>query len=170
MDLDRYLIVNRPGWQRLRDLAATARRRPSHLTPVEVDELVRLHQRASTHLSHARNHYRDPTLTAELTAVVSEANASIYRRTRSPLVGSNDLSANVTRRWSCVTIICDAGRRFFLVERRWSLRPLSLLFVLNQRFSGTTMHYRAIAREKRQHAHQNSDGKKLAVPRVVLNC
>ncbi|MEL7155630.1 MAG: stage II sporulation protein M [Actinomycetota bacterium] len=87
MDLDRYLTVNRPDWDRLRHLATRARRQPHRLQPREVDELIRLYQRASTQLSFARNHYQDPSLTAELTAVVADANATIYRRTGSPLAG-----------------------------------------------------------------------------------
>ncbi len=87
MDLDRYLTVNRPDWDRLRQLSSAARSRPSGMTPAEIEEMVRLYQRASTQLSFARHHYRDPSLTAELTAVVAEANATLYRRTGSPLGG-----------------------------------------------------------------------------------
>ena len=84
MDLDRYLATHRPSWDRLSELSARVRRRPSSLTPDEVDEFIRLYQRVSTQLSYARNHYGDPAVTAELTAVVAEANATIYRRTTSP--------------------------------------------------------------------------------------
>jgi len=54
------------------------------LTSSEVDEFVGLYQRVSTQLSFARNHYRDPALTDELTALVASANATLYRRTASP--------------------------------------------------------------------------------------
>lgn len=87
MDLDRYLATHRPSWDRLAELSEQARRRPSSLLPAEVDELVRLYQRVSTQLSYARNHYQDPTLTAELTTIVAAANATLYRRTSSPGAG-----------------------------------------------------------------------------------
>ncbi len=87
MDLDRYLTVNRPSWDRLRHLTQQASARPGSLTPDEVDELIGLYQRASSQLSYARNQYRDPALTTELTAVVAGANAALYRRTGSPWAG-----------------------------------------------------------------------------------
>ena len=87
MDLDRYLTTNQPTWDRLGELSSQARRRPASLRPDEVDELVRLYQRVSTQLSYTRNHYADPALTAQLTAIVAQANATLYRRTSSPGAG-----------------------------------------------------------------------------------
>ncbi|MGF1596475.1 MAG: stage II sporulation protein M [Acidimicrobiales bacterium] len=84
MDLDRYLLANRGDWNRLAALTAQVRGRPTSLRPEEVDEFVDLYQRASSQLSFARNHYDDPALTAELTALVAGANSALYRRTASP--------------------------------------------------------------------------------------
>ncbi len=87
MDLDRFLSLNRPTWTRLSHLSGRARSRPGSLTSDEVDELITLYGRVSTQLSFAREHYGDPGVTNELNLLVAEANATIYRRTASPLAG-----------------------------------------------------------------------------------
>lgn len=74
MDLDRFVTANRPAWDRLEALTRHAGR----LTPAELDELVALYQRTSTHLSLARSRYREPALTAALTALVGRAGSLIY--------------------------------------------------------------------------------------------
>lgn len=74
MDLDRFVTANRPTWDRLEALTRHAGR----LTPAELDELVALYQRTSTHLSLARSRYREPALTAALTALVGRAGSLIY--------------------------------------------------------------------------------------------
>ncbi|MBW3605642.1 MAG: stage II sporulation protein M, partial [Actinobacteria bacterium] len=77
MDIDGFIAANRPGWERLSELVAAAeRRRP--LTAAQIDELVRLYERTSTHLSIARTRYGDPGLTADLTRRVGRARALIY--------------------------------------------------------------------------------------------
>jgi len=87
VDLDWYLAANRPTWDRLGHLADRARRPGGRLQPHEVDELVSLYQRTSAQLSFARQHFADPSLTAELNTLVARANAVIYRRTSSPAAG-----------------------------------------------------------------------------------
>ena len=52
--------ANQASWHRLEQLTAAARGRGARLRPAEVDELVQLYQRASTHLSHARTEQRRP--------------------------------------------------------------------------------------------------------------
>lgn len=83
-DLDRYLLSNRPSWDRLSELTTRVRSSPAALQPQEIDEFLRLYQRASSQLSHARTHYGDPDLTAELTSRVASAHSALYRRTASP--------------------------------------------------------------------------------------
>lgn len=78
MDLDRFLTTNAPAWDRLADLTARANRGVSRLGGGELDELVRLYQRASTHLSYARTYYRDPGVVARLTGLVAAAGAVVY--------------------------------------------------------------------------------------------
>ena len=48
------------------------------LSAAELEELVRLYQRVSTHLSYARTFYRDPALTASLTGRVARSGAVVY--------------------------------------------------------------------------------------------
>ena len=78
MDLDRYLALHQPAWDRLAALTRQAERGPGRLAPGELDELVARYQRVSTHLSHVRTSYRDPALVAHLTRVVARAGAVIY--------------------------------------------------------------------------------------------
>ncbi len=84
MDIDRYLVTNRPGWGRLSQLTGQVSRRPRSLSSDEVREFLALYQRASSQLSFARGHYDNAELTAELTTLVANANAALYRRTSSP--------------------------------------------------------------------------------------
>ena len=78
MDIDRFLAVNGPTWDRLAELTGRATRGVSGLEAVELDELVRLYQRTSTHLSYARTYYRDPAVVARLTGLVSAGGSVIY--------------------------------------------------------------------------------------------
>ena len=78
VDVDRFITVHRPAWDRLAALARRGRRAGRRLEPAELDELVRLYQQVSGHLSHARSTYADPALDALLTRLVADANATIY--------------------------------------------------------------------------------------------
>lgn len=78
MDLDRFLATNQPLWDRLGTLVAKGARGADRLSAEEIDELVRLYQRTSSHLSYVRTYYRDPALTARLTGLVATAGAVVY--------------------------------------------------------------------------------------------
>ena len=78
MDIDRFLATNQPVWDRLAALCARAERGVGRLTAAELDELVRLYQRTSTHLSYARTYLAEPALTARLTALVSRSATLVY--------------------------------------------------------------------------------------------
>jgi len=78
VDIDRFLALNQPAWDRLETLTRAAERGVARLSAPELDELVRLYQRASSHLSYARTYFRDPALTARLTSLVGRANAVVY--------------------------------------------------------------------------------------------
>ncbi len=84
MDIDRFLVTNRPAWGELTELTRRAQRRPSSLDTDQVARFLRLYQQTSSQLSYARTRYDDPELTAELTTLVGNANAVLYRRTASP--------------------------------------------------------------------------------------
>jgi len=78
MDIDRFLAVHQPAWNRLDDLCRAAERGGQRLEARDLDELVRLYQRASSHLSYARTYFADQALTARLTSLVGRANAIVY--------------------------------------------------------------------------------------------
>ncbi|MDQ1396645.1 MAG: hypothetical protein QOG64_1904 [Acidimicrobiaceae bacterium] len=78
MDIDRFLARNRPAWDRLEQLTKRAGRGVGRLSPAETDELIRLYQRASTHLSVARTSFRDPGLVLRLSQLVATSGAVVY--------------------------------------------------------------------------------------------
>lgn len=78
MDIDRFIAANGAAWERLGALTARGRRGARGLHHAELDELVRLYQRASTHLSYARTYYDDPSLTSRLTGLVAGARSVVY--------------------------------------------------------------------------------------------
>jgi uncharacterized membrane protein SpoIIM required for sporulation len=78
VDVDRFLADNGRTWDRLDELTRRAGRNVKRLSPAELDELVTLYQRVSTHLSVARTAFREPALVARLTGLVARAGAVIY--------------------------------------------------------------------------------------------
>lgn len=88
MDIDQFLVQNRPTWKRLGQLSERAHKRRK-LTGDELEELVALYQRSSGHLSHAQAVYPDPEVLQELTMVVAGSSAVIYgsRSGRRPPIG-----------------------------------------------------------------------------------
>jgi uncharacterized membrane protein SpoIIM required for sporulation len=78
MDIDRFIATHAATWQRLGDLTHRAGRGVGRLEAAELDELVHLYQRTSTHLSFARTYYGDPALVSRLTGVVARAGAVVY--------------------------------------------------------------------------------------------
>ncbi|HUL24996.1 MAG TPA: stage II sporulation protein M [Streptosporangiaceae bacterium] len=73
MDVDAYVSAHEPEWRRLDALVRRRRR----LTGDEVDELVTLYQRTTTHLSAVRSSAHDPALVAALSARVARARAAV---------------------------------------------------------------------------------------------
>jgi uncharacterized membrane protein SpoIIM required for sporulation len=72
VDLDAFVAVHGPEWDRL-DVLARRRR----LSGADADELVRLYQQAATHLSVVRSAAPDPALAARLSRTVAGARAAI---------------------------------------------------------------------------------------------
>jgi uncharacterized membrane protein SpoIIM required for sporulation len=72
VDVDAYVAAHRGEWQRLEQLLH--RRRP---TGDEVDELVWLYQRVTTHLSVVRSASPDPALVGRLTTLVARARSAV---------------------------------------------------------------------------------------------
>ncbi|WP_017570956.1 stage II sporulation protein M [Nocardiopsis halotolerans] len=73
MDIDVFAAVHAPEWKRLEELA----RRRRSLDGEEIDELVELYQRVSTHLSVVRSSGQDPVLVGRLSALVARARSAV---------------------------------------------------------------------------------------------
>lgn len=78
MDIDRFIAANGPSWQRLELLTRRAQRGLSGLAPDDLNELVDLYQRTSTHLSYAQTYFADPGLSMRLSQLVAAAGSVIY--------------------------------------------------------------------------------------------
>jgi uncharacterized membrane protein SpoIIM required for sporulation len=72
VDVDAYVAAHRGEWQRLERLVRRRR-----LTGDEVDELVALYQRTTTHLSVIRSASPDPALVGRLTSLVARGRSAV---------------------------------------------------------------------------------------------
>jgi uncharacterized membrane protein SpoIIM required for sporulation len=73
VDVDAFVLAHSPAWDRLEQLV----KRRRTLTGAEVDELVDLYQRVSTHLSVARSATGDAVLIGRLSGLVARARAAV---------------------------------------------------------------------------------------------
>jgi uncharacterized membrane protein SpoIIM required for sporulation len=73
VDVDAYVAAHQADWDRLDALVKRRRK----LTGAEVDELVTLYQRATTHLSTLRSAGHDPALVARLSGRVAHARTAV---------------------------------------------------------------------------------------------
>jgi uncharacterized membrane protein SpoIIM required for sporulation len=73
MDVDAFVLAHRATWDRLDTLVKRRRR----LTGAEVDELVDLYQRVSTHLSMVRASSSDSVLVGRLSGLVARARSAV---------------------------------------------------------------------------------------------
>ena len=73
MDVDAFVVTHRGTWDRLEWLLKHRRR----LTGAEIDELVELYQRVSTHLSIVRSASSDSALVGRLSSLVARGRAAI---------------------------------------------------------------------------------------------
>ncbi|BBY81553.1 stage II sporulation protein M [Mycolicibacterium pulveris] len=73
MDVDAFVQTHRPTWNRLEQLVKRRRK----LTGAEVDELVDLYQRVSTHLSMVRSASTDAVLIGRLSSLVARARSVV---------------------------------------------------------------------------------------------
>ncbi|WP_374024049.1 stage II sporulation protein M [Mycobacterium sp. HNNTM2301] len=89
MDVDAFVVAHRGTWDRLDRLVGKRR----SLTGAEVDELVELYQRVSTHLSTLRSSSSDSLLIGRLSSLVARA--------RSVVTGAHaPLSSTFVRFWT----------------------------------------------------------------------
>lgn len=73
MDVDAFVLAHRDTWKRLDELVKRRRR----LSGAEVDELVELYQRVSTHLSMVRSASTDSVLVGRLSTLVARARSAV---------------------------------------------------------------------------------------------
>jgi uncharacterized membrane protein SpoIIM required for sporulation len=89
VDVDAFVLAHRPTWDRLDRLIGRRR----SLSGAEIDELVDLYQRVSTHLSMLRSASSDSVLIGRLSSLVARA--------RSAVTGAHaPLSSAFTRFWT----------------------------------------------------------------------
>ena len=73
MDVDAFVLAHRATWDRLDRLIKRRRR----LSGAEIDELVELYQRVSTHLSVVRSVSSDSVLVGRLSSLVARARSAV---------------------------------------------------------------------------------------------
>jgi uncharacterized membrane protein SpoIIM required for sporulation len=73
VDVDAFVLAHRPAWDRLEALVKKRRT----LSGAEVDELVELYQRVSTHVSVLRSSSTDSVLVGKLSTLVARARAAV---------------------------------------------------------------------------------------------
>jgi uncharacterized membrane protein SpoIIM required for sporulation len=73
VDVDAFVLAHKPAWDRLETLVKNRRK----LSGAEVDELVELYQRVSTHLSMLRSSSTDSVLVGRLSTLVARARAAV---------------------------------------------------------------------------------------------
>ena len=73
MDVDAFILAHQQTWDRLDQLVKRRRR----LTGAEVDELVELYQRVSTHLSMVRSASTDSVVVGRLSTLVARARSAV---------------------------------------------------------------------------------------------
>ena len=78
MDIDQFLARHGGGWARLDELTKRAGHNARRLSTAELDELIRLYQRTSAHLSYASTNFGDPGLAMRLSRLVSQSGAVVY--------------------------------------------------------------------------------------------
>lgn len=123
VEIDRYIAVHQASWDRLALLTAKARRGVRRLDTGELDELIALYQRTSTHLSYARTNFHNPALTTRLTRLVAAASGVIYGKRARTLSGFVEFF-----RTTFPAAVWDA-RRFVLVAALLTFLPVAAIGV-----------------------------------------
>lgn len=78
MTIDQFLARNGATWDRLQALTRRAGPQARHLRGDEIEELLRLYQLTSTHLSYATTNFNDAGLNARLSQLVAQSGSLIY--------------------------------------------------------------------------------------------
>ena len=112
MDVDAFVLAHRATWDRLDTLV----KRRKKLSGDEVDELVELYQRVSTHLSMVRSSSTDSVLVGRLSTLVARARAAV--------TGAHaPLWSEFARFWTVsFPVVAYRARRWWLAPR-WRSSP-----------------------------------------------
>jgi uncharacterized membrane protein SpoIIM required for sporulation len=78
VDVDSYIAIYSPEWQRLEKAIARGSRGLAKLPGPEIADVVRLYLRASAHLAEVQTRYYDRRLLEYLNALVARAHAAVY--------------------------------------------------------------------------------------------
>ena len=113
MDVDAFVLTHRRTWDRLDQLI----KRRRSLSGAEIDELVELYQRVSTHLSMLRSASSDSLLIGRLSSLVARA--------RSAVTGAHAPLTNTFVRFWTVSFPVVAYRTW-----RWWLATAVLFFIV----------------------------------------
>ncbi|CAM3576409.1 stage II sporulation protein M [Occultella aeris] len=111
MDVDAFVAVNSPRWQRLDALVKQRR-----LTGAESDELVNLYQSTATHLSQVRTSAPDPSLVSRLSGTLARA--------RGHIAGAHEPALADLQRF----VLISVPAAFYRV--RWWTVAMMLLFIV----------------------------------------
>jgi uncharacterized membrane protein SpoIIM required for sporulation len=129
MDVEAFVSVHQPQWDRLAHLTRHQRR----LTGAEADELVSLYQRVGTHLSALRAAGADPVTVGRLSGLIADArgavtgaHAPVWRDISRYFLVSFPAALYATRRW-WLTI----GLLFYLVAAWIAWRIITVPEVLD---------------------------------------
>ncbi|WP_433017399.1 stage II sporulation protein M [Kribbella sp. CA-294648] len=102
MDVEAFVSVHQPQWDRLAELT----RRQRRLSGAEADELVSLYQRVGTHLSALRASGADPVTIGRLSGLIADARgavtgaqAPVWRDISRYFLVSFPAALYVSRRW-----------------------------------------------------------------------
>ncbi len=148
VDIDRYIAAHQGSWDRLAALTAKARRGVRRLDPAELDELVVLYQRTSTHLSYVRTNYANPALTTKLTRLVAAASGVIYGKRARTLSSLAEFF-----RTTFPAAVWDA-RRFVVVSALLTFLPVAAMGIW---IGNSTAALEASAPEALREAYVNED-------------
>lgn len=112
MDVDAFVAVNAPQWERLERLLGQRR-----LTGTQSDELVSLYQSTATHLSQIRSAAPDPTVVSRLSTLLARA--------RGTIAGAHEPA------WSDVVrfVVISLPAAFYRV-RWWTLAMMALFLLV----------------------------------------
>jgi uncharacterized membrane protein SpoIIM required for sporulation len=78
VDIDAFILANRPDWQRLEQACKHGRSGLARLDGRQIDDVIASYLKVSADLSQVQTRYQDPQLSAYLSSVLAAASSAIY--------------------------------------------------------------------------------------------